>query len=309
MRAITYSEFGSPEVLQLKDIDVPRPKDDEVLVKMKATSVNPIDWKFRQGMLKPVTKYRLPVIPGGDICGTVEEIGFDVQHLQVGDEIFGLTPAVGGGTYAEYATVKSQYVWYRPSNLTYSEAAAIPLAGLTAYQGLYWKGKVHSRMRIMINGCTGGVGSFAVQIAKSYDCEVTGVCHSKNVDFAEKLGVDHIIAYDKQDPLKTNNRFDIFYDVHGSYKYDHVKDKIYKDGKFVNTQPSFKGFFNSLTHKQAERIWVDPNRRDLENLKIMAEKRMIRPQIDSIYPLEKAAEAQEHAQHESVRGKVILEIN
>jgi NADPH:quinone reductase-like Zn-dependent oxidoreductase len=310
MKAIVYEKFGSPEVLTIKDVPVPRPKDDQVLVKIKATSVNPVDYKVRQGILKPISRFKLPIIPGGDVAGVVEEVGFGVKKFQQGHEVFGLTPAVRGGAYAEYAAVNKNHLWFKPEKLSFEEASSIPLAGLTAFQGLYNKGRIYPKMQVFINGCTGGVGSFAVQIAKAYDCEVTGVCSENNINFATILGADHVIAYDSQDPLKAEGKFDIFYDINGNYSYSHIKHLLYNKGVFINTLPSASLFFNTIfNNKRVKFVWINSNRHDLANLRVMADKNLIRPHIDRIYPLQEAAKAHQYCQNESVRGKVVIKMS
>ena len=310
MKAIVYDRFGPPEVLQLKEVPVPRPESDQVLVRMKATAVNPVDYKFRQGILKPVTRFKLPVIPGGDIAGIVEEAGSAVKKFRKGNEVFGLTPATRGGAYAEYAVVREDHLWYKPENLCFEEAAAIPLAGLTALQGLHNKGRLSPWMKVFINGCTGGVGSFAVQMAKAYGCEVTGVCAESNMDFAAILGADHVIAYDRDNPLNVKGKFDVFYDVNGNLSYPKVKHLLSEKGIYINTLPSISLFFNRILHKKrVKHLWTDSNHYDLANLKAMAEKNLIRPDLDKIYPLEEAVKAHQYCQYESVRGKVVLKIN
>lgn len=308
MKVIIYKKFGSPEVLQYEDIEVPRPKDDQVLVKLKATSVNPVDYKMRRGIMKPLMKFKLPIVPGSDISGTVEEIGLNVTHLQTGHEVFGFISPVRGGAYAEYAVVNKQYLWHKPENISFEEAAAIPMAGLAAYQALYDKGGIYPGMRVFINGCTGGVGSFAVQIAKAYSCEITGVCSFNNIDFAKGLGVDKVVNYENKDPLKSRNKFDIILDTHGNLKYKEVDHLLYRDGTFINTLPSLSLLYNALIKERVEKIRVNSNRRDLAELKAMVEKNLIKPQIAKTFTLKDAALAHDFCEKGKVQGKVVLKI-
>ena len=306
MKAIVYQKFGPPEVLELKDVSLPKVKKDQVLIKVKATSVNPIDYKMRKGFAKPFSRLFLPKTPGGDFSGTVEEIGFHVKNFEVGQEVFGLTPAAKGGTYAEYAIINKEHLSNKPESLSFEEAASIPLAGLTAYQALYNQGKIKPQMRVFINGCTGGVGSYAVQIAKAYNCEVTGICSSKNVDFAKGLGVDYVVAYDKKNPLKVDNRFDIFFDVSGTYTYGKVKHLLYSTARYINLLPSPSLYFNALFKKEVKTFWVRSNRHDLENLAAMVDKNLLKPYLDRIYPLQEAVKAHTYCENNSVKGKVAI---
>lgn len=310
MKAIVYEKFGPPDVLRLQDIPVPRPEDDQVLVKIKATSVNPVDYKIRKGILKPISRFKLPIVPGGDFAGVVEEVGFGVKKFQQGHEVFGLTPAVKGGASAEYAVVHKNHLWFKPENLSFEEASSIPLAGLTAFQSLYHKGKIYPKMQIFVNGCTGGVGSFAVQIAKAYNCQVTGTCSENNKSFATILGADDVISYDREDPLKTNRKFDVFYDVSGTYRYRQVQHLLYYEGVYINTLPSASLFWDRVFNsKNVKFIWTNSNRHDLANLKALADKNLIKPHIDKVYPLEEASAAHLYCENESIRGKVVIKVD
>ncbi|MGK7389687.1 MAG: NAD(P)-dependent alcohol dehydrogenase [Candidatus Cyclobacteriaceae bacterium M2_1C_046] len=308
MDAIVYEKFGPPEVMVLRSSPLPKVKKDQVLIKVKATSVNPVDYKIRKGTGSPFTKVLLPIIPGGDFSGTIEAVGFNVKEFAVGDEVFGLTPAVRGGAYAEYVAVNKEHLWLKPKNLSFEEAAAIPLTGLTAYQALYNEGEIRSGMRVLINGCTGGVGSFAVQIAKAYDCDVTGICHSKNVEYARELGVDYILPYDERDPLKIKDQYHIFFDIAGKYSYNKIKHLLLKKGRYINLLPSASLFLNALTNKKVKTMWVKPIGKDLENLKAMAEKKLLKPYMDRIYPLQEAVKAHHYCENNSIRGKVVIKV-
>lgn len=308
MKAIQYTKFGSPEVLLLKDLPIPKVKDDQVLVKIKSTSINPVDFKVRKGIAKPFSKVMLPVIPGGDFSGTVEEIGMGVNEFSVGQEVYGLTPAVRGGAYAEYAAIHKEHLWYKPEKLSFDESASIPLAGLTAFQSLYYAGKMQNGLNVFINGCTGGVGSFAVQIAKAYKCEVTGVCSSGNSEYASSLGVDYVIPYDTSDPLTHSKKYDIFLDASGNYSFKKIKHLLSKKGKYINLLPSALHFLDTFLNKKVETFWVKSNKKDLEILKDMADEGFLKPHLHRIYPLQETVKAHEYFENNSIQGKVVIKI-
>lgn len=308
MEAIVYKKFGPPDVMILRSRPLPKVKKDQVLIRVKATSVNPVDYKIRKGTGAPFSKILLPLTPGGDFSGIVEAIGYNVKKFEVGQEVFGLTPAVRGGTYAEYVAVNHNHLWFKSENLSFEEAAAIPLTGLTAYQGLYKEGAIKPRMRVLINGCTGGVGSFAVQIAKAYECGVTGICSSKNAEYANELGVDYVVPYDEKNPLKIKNKFDIYFDIAGKYSYKKIKHLLLRQGRYVNLLPSASLYFNAVINKKVRTFWTNSNQNDLENLKVMAEKNLLKPHLDRIYPLQEAVKAHEYCENNSVKGKVVIKI-
>jgi NADPH:quinone reductase-like Zn-dependent oxidoreductase len=216
MRAVVRDTFGPPDVLELREIDKPDLADDGVLVRVRATSVNPADWyglvgapyvvRVQMGLRKPRAR-----VLGVDFAGTVEAVGKDVAELRPGDEVFGGR----SGAFAEYVCARNA-VMPKPANLTFEEAAAVPLAALTALQGLRDKGRIQPGHKVLINGASGGVGTFAVQIAKAFGAEVTGVCSTRNVDRARSLGADHVVDYTKEDFTRSDRRYDLMLDVAGS---------------------------------------------------------------------------------------------
>ncbi len=204
MKAIVYTKYGPPDVLQLNEVEKPIPKDNEVLIKVHAASVNAADWhllradpfiaRLGSGLLKPKNK-----ILGADIAGRVEAVGRNVKQFQPGDEVLGDISECGWGGFAEYVCASENALVLKPASMTFEEAAAVPFAGVTALQGLRDKGKIQSGQKVLINGASGGVGTFAVQIAKSFGAEVTGVCSTRNLDMARSLGADQVIDYTQQD--------------------------------------------------------------------------------------------------------------
>src|SRR5881296_1201153 len=224
MRAIVYHKYGSPDVLQLKEVEKPTPQDDEVLVQVHAASVNAADWhllrgkpflaRFVNGLQKPKnTKL------GADVAGRVEAVGRNVTQFQVGEEVFGCMPLHELGSLAEYVCAHEDALALKPAKMTFEQAAAVPLAAFTALQGLRDKGQIKLGQKVLINGASGGVGTFAVQIAKSFGTEVTGVCSTRNVDMVRSIGADQVIDYTKEDFTKTDQRYDLIFDLVGNHSF------------------------------------------------------------------------------------------
>src|SRR5438477_11712044 len=221
MRAIVYHTYGSPDVLKLEEVQKPVPQDDEVLVQVHATSVNAGDWHLLRakpflmrfmgfGLIKP--KH---TILGSDIAGRIEVVGRNVTQFQAGDEVFGNTAKYGFGDFAEYVSVPEDALVLKPTTLSFEEAAAVPQAALVALQGLRDKGQIKLGQKILVDGASGGVGTFAVQIAKSFGAEVTAVCSTRNVDMARSIGADHVIDYTKEDFNQNGQQYDLIIAVNG----------------------------------------------------------------------------------------------
>jgi len=311
MKAVITTAYGSPEILKIGEVETPQINANEVLVKVHAASVNPVDWKVRNGSIKFLSGKTPPKILGGDFAGTITEIGSNVTQYKIGDKIFGLINAMKGGAYAEYVKVKPNNISHMPSNLTFEEAAAIPLAGLTAYQSLVNLGVINKGFHVLVNGCSGGVGSFGVQIAKALGAKVTGVCSTNNVAWAKNIGADIVIDYKKEYTLDAINEYDIFFDAVANKSFGKVKKALTKSGRYVTTLPTLFTLFwsplrNIAASQKASVIWVKSNAEDLGFMKDLVESKKIVPVIHKIYPVEKVSEA--HAQSETGRtvGKLVL---
>src|SRR5215203_7328825 len=238
MKAIVYTEYGSPDVLQFQDVEKPAPRDNEVLVKVHAASANPADWhlmraepflaRLANGLLKPKnTKL------GADLAGRVEAIGGNVTQLQVGDDVFGEMPLNELGTFAEYVCAPEGLLALKPARMTFEQAAAVPLAAFTALQGLRDKGQIQPGQRVLINGASGGVGTFAVQIAKSFGTEVTGVCSTRNLDMVRSIGADHAIDYTQADFTQSGQRYDLIVDIPGNHSLSDCRRALTPKGTYV----------------------------------------------------------------------------
>ena len=229
MKAVVINRYGAADVLEYREVEKPAINDDEILVEVYASSVNPVDWKVRQGQLKIITGKKFPRILGCDFSGKIAEIGKNIKNYKVGDEIYGMVSALKGGAYAEYVKVSLENILAKPRNLDFEQAAAVPLAGLTALQSLRNLGKIKQGDRVLINGCSGGVGSFAIQIAKSFDANVTGICSSKNIEFSKNLGADNVIDYTRKNILERDETYDIFFDVVGNQSFSQIKKLLTKE--------------------------------------------------------------------------------
>src|SRR5438876_8169608 len=324
MRAIVYHTYGSPDVLKLEDVQKPVPQDDEVLVHVHAASVNAADWhllrgkpflaRFVNGLQKPKnTKL------GADVAGRVEAVGRNVTQFQVGEEVFGCMPLHELGSLAEYVCAHEDAVALKPTKMTFEQAAAVPLAAFTALQGLRDKGQIKLGQKVLVNGASGGVGTAAVQIAKSFGTEVTGVCSTRNVDMVRSLGADHLIDYTQADFTKNGQRYDLIFDAVGNRSVSDYKRALSPNGICV-----IAGFQNLL--RLFEHMVLGPwrsktgdkkvglmgiakmNQKDLVFVKELVEAGKVVPVIERRYPLRETAEALRYLEEGHARGKVVITV-
>ncbi|MCJ8007183.1 NAD(P)-dependent alcohol dehydrogenase [Lederbergia wuyishanensis] len=322
MKAIVYSKYGSPEVLKLTEIDKPIPKNNEVLVKINASSLNygnlvllkgdPFLARFAFGLLKP--KY---TIPGGDIAGRVEAVGKDVTQFQPGQEVFGDLSTSGWGGFAEYVSVPEKALALKPENLTFEEAAAVPMAAVTALQGLRNKGKIQARQKVLINGASGGVGSFAVQIAKSFGAEVTGVCSTRNLEILRSIGADHVIDYTKEDFTEKVQKYDLILAVNGHHPITAYERSLNDKGTFIHVGGSGAQLFQTMTlgpwfslsgSKKMSSLLQRQNQNDLIYVKELLEARKIKPVIDKTFKMNEIVKAFKYFEQGHAQGKVVITI-
>ena len=322
MKAITQYKYGSPGVLELQVVDKPVVKDDEVLVRVQASSVNPLDWHFMRGtprfgrvvmgLLKPKNK-----ILGADVAGRVEAGGENVKQFRPGDEVFGDAFERGLGAFAEYVCVAENAIVLKPASTTFEEAAAIPVAAATALQGLRNKGQIQPGQQVLINGASGGVGTFAVQIAKSFGTEVTGVCSTRNLEMVRSIGADQVIDYTQEDFTQNGRRYDLVIDAVGNRSVSDLKRALSPGGRCVIIgftslgllfQAAFLGPWMSLVGSKKIGLMgtVKPNSEDLEFIKELIEAGKVVPVIDRRYPLSEVAEAIRYVEMGHVRGKVVV---
>lgn len=320
MKAIVCDKYGSPDILQLEEVEKPAPKDNEVLIKIHAASVNAGDWhllrgtpfliRFMFGMFKP--KYK---IPGSDLAGRVEAVGKDVRLFQPGDDIFGDVSEYGFGAFAEYVSVPEKALVLKPVNMTFEEAAAVPVAAVTALQSLRDKGKIQPGQKVLINGASGGVGMFAVQIAKSFGAEVTAVCSTKKLDMVRSLGADHVIDRTQEDFTSNGQRYDLIIDAAAYRSISDYKPALSPTGIYVMVGGSgaqlfqimlFGAWMSRKGGQQMSMFMAKPNQKDLNFMKELLEAGKVAPVIDRRYPLSGVPEAIRHLEEGHARGKVII---
>jgi len=322
MKAIVYTHYGSPDVLQLKEVAKPTPKDDEVLIKVYAASANAGDWHLLRGipfLVRLVSGVLKPknIILGADIAGRVEAVGRNVTQFQPSDEVFGDVSGCGFGGFAEYACAREDALALKPANLSFEQAAAVPSAGVTALQGLRAKGQIQLGQQVLINGASGGVGMFAVQIAKALGAEVTGVCSTQNVDLVRSLGADHIIDYTQEDFTQNEQRYDLIVAANGYHPISAYKRALRPTGKYVMTgganaqmfQAMLLGPWISMTgRKKMGNALKKSNQRDLVFIKELLEAGKVVPVIERRYPLGETAEALQYLEAGHAKGKVVITV-
>jgi len=320
MKAIVYQEYGTPDVLQLKEVEKPIPGDNEVLVKVYAASVNFNNLVFVKGepfvarllltgLLKPKFK-----TPGNDIAGWVEAVGINVKQFQPGDEVFGDISDCGFGAFAEYVSVPENALALKPANISFEEAAAVPEATLVALQTLRDKGQVQTGQKVLICGASGGIGTFEVQIAKYFGAEVTGVCSMRNLDMVRSIGADHVIDYTQEDFTKNGQRYDLILATAGYRSIFDYRRALSPKGIYVATGGSMAQIFQAMLlgpwismagSKKLCGMQVKPNK-DLGFMKELIEAGKVKPVIDRCYSLSEAAEALRYYGEGHANGKVVI---
>jgi NADPH:quinone reductase-like Zn-dependent oxidoreductase len=323
IKAIVYCDFGPPSVLRLEDIEKPVPNDDQVLIKVRAASVNPYDWHFIRGtpyLLRLGAGLRKPKDTrlGGDVAGTVESVGKNVKQYKPGDEVFGIC----NGAWAEYCLGRSRLA-LKPAGITFEQAASVPVAAVTALQALRDKGKVQPGQKVLINGASGGVGTFAVQIAKALGAEVTGVCSGRNVEMVRSLGADHVIDYTKEDFAKTDQHYDIILDNVPNHPLSECRRILTASGKYVMiggggpNDGKWVGPFGRVIHAQLlspfvgqelSMMMADMTNKDLAILGEMMQAGKVTPVIDRRYKLSEVPAAVGYVEEGHARGKVMINL-
>ena len=320
MKAIVYTKYGAPDVLELKEVEKPTPRDDEVLVKLHAVSANAADLHFLRGdpfLLRLMSGLLKPknTILGADIAGRVEAVGKNVKEFQPGDEVFGDISACGWGGFAEYVCARENALVLKPACLTFEQAAAVPMAAVTALQGLRHKRQIQPGQKVLINGASGGVGTFAVQIAKSFGAEVTAVCSTRNVAMARSLGADHVIDYTQEDFTQNGQRYDLILAVNGYQSISDYQRALSPAGMYVMSggsgaqmsQAMLLGPWISMTgSKKMGNLLAKPNQKDLVFVKELLEAGKVVPVIDRRYTLSEVPEAIRYLEEGHAKGKVVI---
>lgn len=321
MKAIVYHNYGSPDVLKLEEVQKPTPKADEVLVKIHAAATAAGDWhllradpflvRLMYGLFTP--KYK---ILGADVAGQVEAVGRNVTQFQPDDEVFGDLSLCGFGAFAEYVAAPERVLALKPSNLTFDEAAAVPVSAVTALLGLR-EGKIQAGQRVLINGASGGVGTFAVQIAKAFGAEVTAVCSTSKVEMVRALGADHVIDYTKEDFTKNGERYDLILAANGYQPLSAYQRALTPQGRYVMTGGSTAQMFEAMllgswrSKKGGQKlgnILVKPSQKDLQLMKELIEAGKMKPVIDRRYPLSGVPDAIRYVEAGHAKGKVVITV-
>ena len=318
MKAIVFKRYGPPDVLQFTDLEAPRPAPDEVLVRVYAGSLNPLDFHQMRGHVRPMTGWRKPrnEVFGNDLSGQVEAVGRDVKRLRPGDDVFGVK-GLGGGAFAEYVCAPERKLAPKPSNISFEEAAAVPIAALTALQGLRDKGGIRAGQKVAIDGASGGVGTFAIQIAKSFGTEVTAICSTRNLAIAKDIGADHVIDYTQQNFTQRAEQYDLIFGANAFHSVLDYLRVLKRGGTCVLAGggrnplgaliPLSLGPFLPMFVSKRVRIFIAKmNAKDLEFLADLMQAGKLRPVIDRRYPLEQAAEAVRYLEQGHAQGKVVL---
>jgi NADPH:quinone reductase-like Zn-dependent oxidoreductase len=326
MKAMVNAKYGPPDVLELTEVGKPVPEDDEVLVKVHAASVNPADWHILRG--EPyVARLQLGLrepkerVLGCDVAGRVEDVGENVEMLQPGDDVFGSPFMHGFGAFAEYVCVSEDLLAPTPANLSFEQAAAVPLAASTALQGLRDHGGIEPGHRVLIVGASGGVGTFAVQIAKSFGAEVTGVCSTKNVEMVRSLGADHVTDYTREDFTQSGREYDHIFQLAGTRSPSECRRALAPKGSLVQISGDSDGHWigpvdriihalvlSPFVSQNMASFTVIPNKEDLRFLKQLIEAGKLTPVIDKSYPLAEVPEAIRYLENGHARGKVVITV-
>ncbi len=322
MKAIVYREYGSPDVLELKEIDRPVVNDHDVLVRVHAAAANALDWHYMRGqpyfmrlmgsgLLKPKKN-----VAGVDLAGTVEAVGTNVTRLQPGDEVYG----DGDGAFAEYVRASEGTLALKPANLTFEQAAAVPMAAVTALQGLRDRGEIQPGQKVLINGASGGVGTFAVQIAKSFGADVTGVCSTTNVELVRSIGADQVVDYTQEDFTRRGQRYDLIFDAVANRSLSDCRRALAPKGTLVLAGGSGGPWFGPMglvinalvvspfVGQSLRSFLAKPNTADLVVLKELIESGKVTPVIDRTYGLSEVPEAIRYVEEGHAKGKVVITV-
>ncbi len=322
MKAIVQYQYGSPDVLQLATVERPTPKRKEVLVKVHAVALNAADWHLMRaspflvrvmfGLFKPGFRTL-----GGDVAGVVEAVGSEVTYFKAGDEVFGPTFSSGFGGFAEYVSVKEDSLAHKPANVSFKEASAVSLAGITALQALRDKGRIRKGQKVLINGASGGVGTFAVQLAKYFGAEVTAVCSSSKIDMVRSLGADHVIDYTKDDFTKNTKSYNLIIAVNGYHPISAYKKVLNPEGIYVMVGGAgwqmfqavvFGSFMSIGSKKKLCHVDAKMNQEDILFLKKLLETGAIKSVLDREYKLHELPEAMRYLEEGHAKGKIVIAV-
>ena len=323
MQAIVYQRYGSPDVLELEEIPIPTPAEGQVLIRVHAASVNPYDWHFLRGtpsFIRLFIGMRRPKFPrlGADVAGVVEVVGAKAAPFKAGDAVFGTAK----GSFAEYACAAASQVALKPQDISFEQAACLPIAGVTALQGLRDKGKVQTGQTVLINGAAGGVGTFAVQIAKSLGARVTGVCSARNVELLRSIGADEVLDYSHEDFARSDQHYDLLFDLVGNRSLSDCLRAVHPRGTYIacggggpdrSSWELLAGMLQNavrsvFTSQKMPGLLAKINREDLAILSNLVQRGTVISIVDRTYSLREVAEAVRHVESGHVRGKVVIAV-
>ncbi len=318
MKAIVYRTYGSPDVLRYEDLEKPSPRDHEVLIRVHAASLNPLDWRLMRGqpyVLRLLFGLRRAKQPGRDVAGQVEAVGRNVTEFKPGDEVFGTCP----GALAEYACASDSSIVFKPANVTFEQAASAPVAALTALQGLRDQGRIQRGQQVLINGAAGGVGTFAVQIAKAFDANVTGVCSTRNVEMVRSIGADQIIDYTREDFTKSGQRYDLLFDCVSNHSLSACRRVLRAKGICVmaggrgGTIRLLARWITGLvaspfTSRKVVGFIATPSKEDLTLVRDLMRDGRVTPVIDKRYSLREVPEGMRYLEAGHARGKIVITV-
>lgn len=307
MKAIQIHQFGGQEELKYEEAETPKINPDDVLIKVFATSINPVDWKVREGAMKQI-KFTFPLILGWDVSGVITEVGSDVKNFKVGQEVYARPDLTRSGTYAEYVAVKADIIAEKPSSISHVEAATIPLAGLTAWQGIFDHGKIESGQKILIHGASGGVGTLAVQLAKWKGAYAIGTASEKNINFLKELGADEVIDYNQQQFEKELKNIDVVFDTIGGETQKKSIEVLKPGGILVSTvgvqdEEAFKA-----KNIQTFQFMAQSYPEQLKQMADLIDSGKLKPVVNQVFPLEEIVKAQKVSEEGHTRGKIAIKV-
>ena len=308
MKAIRIHAFGGPDQLKIEDIPIPVPAADEVLIKIYATSVNPVDWKIREGQRKEKFPSKFPLTLGWDVSGVIESVGQEVTSFKAGDEVYGRPDPTKNGAYAEYMVVKADQISFKPHSIDYKQAAAVPLAGLTAWQGIFDHGHLEKGQKVLIHAGSGGVGTFAIQFAHWKGAEVITTSSAENIAFLRLLGADYVIDYRKEKFEEKISDVDLVFDTIGGETQKRSLGVLKSGGRLITT---VKPEFAEEAKKRnivLEGFTAQSYPAELKDIAKLIDDGKVKPVIDRIMPLAQAAEAQQISKEGHTRGKIVLSV-
>jgi NADPH:quinone reductase-like Zn-dependent oxidoreductase len=314
VKAAVIRKYGTANDLKIEEVAKPFAKNKEVLIEIYASSVNPIDWKLRSGMLRYIYPLSFPEILGFDVCGQIVEIGEGVTRYKKGDWVYARSDKKAGNAYAQYIALNEEVIALKPAQISPNEAAAMPLAALTAFQGMRDHGRLQSGQTVLINGASGGVGTYAVQIAKAMGATVVAVCGAKNSDLIKSLGADKIIDYKKSDPLGSDQKYPVIFDAVGNLGYLRAKRHLERGGRYVTTLPGVSVMVSTLAAKlglpgrHGIFFSMKPDSAGLKQLSQWVQEGKLHTIIDSAFSLDDIKKAHERSESSRARGKIVIQV-